>query len=169
MDHEKQPGAAEEFAGEFTGEFGTQTDEADRDAKAQIAKLKAQRINDNPHVQKAREHEDAAQQKLLEAESLVIRMGKNILSAESEVARTERLHNQKRTPSTLEALQQAEVKLRNAKTAKENAIAAMQQAAEELRKATEERESAENEAVSLVVLDKGMKAMEAMEDRSLDR
>ncbi|GEM_PF-6841249 len=165
MDDAEQPDEAEEFA----GEFGTQTDEADRDAKAQIAELKAERINNNPHVQQAREKEDAARQKLKDAEGSVIRTGKDILRAESEVARTQGLHDQKRAPSTLAALQKAEDELRDAKKAKEDALRAMNQAEEELRKAAEERESAESEAVSLVVLDKGMKAVRAMEDQSLDR
>lgn len=154
-----QPGAAEESA----GEFGTQTDEADRDAKEQIARLRAQKINSDPKVQQAIAREKEIEQRLRDAEKPIIRLGIRIGKAESAVLRAQRLHDEKHTPSTLDALQQAQSELDGAKTAKADALKAMKEAEEEFRKATAEREAAESEALSSLALNRGMRIIETAE------
>lgn len=148
-----EPGAI----GEFAGEFGTQTDEADRDAKEQIAELRAQRISSDPKVQQARAREKEAEQNIRDAEGLVIRLGVRIGKAESAVLRAQRLHDEKHASNTLEALQKAERELGDARTSKDNALKTMEQAGEELKRATAEREEAESEVFSSVALNRGMR------------
>lgn len=150
-----QPGAA--------GEFGNQTDEADRDAKEQIARLRAQKIDSDPKVQQARANEKAAEQAFRDAEHAVIHLGVVIGKAESAAVRAQRLHDEKHAPNTLEALQKAERELGDARTSKDNALKTMEQAGEELKRATAEREEAESEVFSSVALNRGMRIIKTAE------